>query len=102
MARGGVEPPTFRFSGGRPRCVDSQPRRPAAPCAGRAGRSLSITSARLAEMRRSAKPEEPDIAQNVSRAGDWLQFRLQSAAFAHGRQGVDHVLTDRARAGGTG
>jgi len=53
-------------------------------------------------MRRSAEPEEPYIAQRVSRAGDWLQFRLQSAAFAHGRHGVDHVLTGRARAGGTG
>jgi hypothetical protein len=36
------------------------------------------------------------------RPGDWLQFRLQSYAFAHGRRGVDQVLTGHARARGTG
>ena len=45
---------------------------------------------------------DPDIAESVNALRDWLQFRLQSATSAYGRHGVNHVLTSRARAGGTG
>jgi hypothetical protein len=42
------------------------------------------------------------MSPRVGRAGGWLQFWLQSVAFAHGRHGVEHLLTGHASAGGTG
>ena len=69
------------------------------PVRGRAGRSLSITSARLAEMRRSAQPEEPDIAQEGQ-----PRWRLVAVPVAVGgvctRSSRRRSRADRLRGGG--